>query len=287
MTARLARLLVALFLAAAASAGGAAAHVTELAVLRVTELSDTAFTVSWELRPNLDNTSDLEPIFPEGCVYDPPQLTCENGLVGRLGFERIGAGQSAAMFKIRRRNGATDVFTLTPVEPTVDVARAFDGASAAGVAQIVRSYIQIGFEHILVGIDHLMFVAGLMWISRTRWMLLKTITAFTVAHSLTLAAVTFGWVGVPENFVNAMIALSIVFIGVEILNARADRSTLTLRHPWGVSFFFGLLHGFGFANALVNLGLPEGAAPWALVAFNIGEQEWDILGCAGAGPTLS
>ncbi|MCG8443013.1 MAG: HupE/UreJ family protein, partial [Caulobacterales bacterium] len=130
----------------------------------------------------------------------------------------------------------------------------------------------IGVEHILLGVDHLLFVLGLMWISRTRWMLLKTITAFTLAHSVTLGAVTFGWVGVPESFVNAMIALSIVFVAVEVMNARAGRSTLTLRHPWAVSFFFGLLHGFGFANALINLGLPDAAVPLALLAFNIGVE---------------
>jgi len=251
----------------------AMAHVTELAVLRISEFAEGQYTVSWELRPTVDGNAALEPIFPDHCTYDEPQLSCGGrGLVGRIGFEAIGSGQSAALFKIRSLEGQTAVYTLTPSEPFVVVDRIYDAEGWAGVSNIMTSYIRIGIGHILLGIDHLLFVLGLIYIARTPGMMLKTITAFTIAHSLTLAAVTFGWVGVPENFVNAMIALSIVYIGVEIINLSAGRSTLTLRHPWAVSFFFGLLHGFGFANALVSLGLPDGAVPWALVAFNIGVE---------------
>ncbi|MEO1222024.1 MAG: HupE/UreJ family protein [Pseudomonadota bacterium] len=251
----------------------AMAHVTELAVLRISEFAEGQYTVSWELRPNVDGSEALEPIFPDHCTYEEPQLSCGDlGLVGRIGFEAIGSGQSAALFKIRSLEDQTAVYTLTPSEPFVVVDRFYDATGWAGISNIVTSYIRIGIGHILLGIDHLLFVLGLIYIARTPGMMLKTITAFTIAHSLTLAAVTFGWVGVPENFVNAMIALSIVYIGVEVINLRAERSTLTLRHPWAVSFFFGLLHGFGFANALVSLGLPDGAVPWALVAFNIGVE---------------
>ena len=251
----------------------AMAHVTELAVLRISEFAEGQYTVSWELRPTVDGNAALEPIFPDHCTYDEPQLSCgDRGLVGRIGFEAIGSGQSAALFKIRSLEGQTAVYTLTPSEPFVVVDRIYDAEGWAGVSNIMTSYIRIGIGHILLGIDHLLFVLGLIYIARTPGMMLKTITAFTIAHSLTLAAVTFGWVGVPENFVNAMIALSIIYIGVEVINLRAGRSTLTLRHPWAVSFFFGLLHGFGFANALVSLGLPDGAVPWALVAFNIGVE---------------
>lgn len=271
MTARLAFFLLAL--AAALWPALAAAHVTELAVLRVTEIAEGRYRVAWELKPNTDATEGLQPLFPAHCRYAEPDLDCgAKGLVGVLGYERIGAGQSAAMFKIRDRKGATQVYTLTPIQPTVRVSPAYEADSWAGMSRVGVSYLQIGIEHIMLGVDHLLFVLGLIWISRTGWMLLKTITAFTLAHSVTLVAVTFGWVGVPEAFVNAMIALSIVFIGVEVLHARAGRETLTLRYPWAVSFFFGLLHGFGFANALIQLGLPEQAVPLALLAFNVGVE---------------
>lgn len=134
------------------------------------------------------------------------------------------------------------------------------------------AYVQTGIEHILLGVDHLLFVLGLIWIVRSRWMLIKTITAFTVAHSLTLAAATFGLVGVPERPVNALIALSIVFMGVEIVKLRHGQVGLTARHPWIVAFAFGLLPGFGFATALTILGLPPGDLPLALLAFNVGVE---------------
>ncbi|MEO1291543.1 MAG: HupE/UreJ family protein [Pseudomonadota bacterium] len=251
----------------------ATAHVTELAVLRLTEVGEGRYTLTWEMRPTTPTGTGLQPVFPPHCTATPNLLDCgAEGLVGRLGFEGIGAGQSAAMFKIRDLEGSTQIYTVTPANPVVTVSRSFDASSWEGMTEIALAYTAIGFEHILLGIDHLLFVLGLIWIARGRWMLLKTITAFTVAHSVTLAAVTFGWVGVPEVFVNAMIALSIVFIGVEVLYARQGRSTLTLRHPWAVSFVFGLLHGFGFADALVALGLPETAVPLALLSFNIGVE---------------
>ncbi|MEO0762728.1 MAG: HupE/UreJ family protein [Pseudomonadota bacterium] len=251
----------------------ARAHVTELAVLLVSETPSGAYRVSWQMRPNTELGAGLEPIFPAQCRYDEPDLDCGvEGLVGTLGFEGIGAGQSAAMFKLRDVEGNTRVITLTPAEPTAEIRADFDPTSWAGMAEIAVAYTQIGIEHILLGIDHLLFVLGLIWIATGRWMLLKTVTAFTVAHSITLGAVTFGWVGVPELFVNVMIALSIVYVGAEVLYKRAGRETWTLRYPWAVAFFFGLLHGFGFANALVALGLPEGAIPVALIAFNLGVE---------------
>lgn len=253
--------------------GVASAHVTELAVLRLTELGSGRYTVGWEMKPTTDAGVGLEPIFPRHCTYEDRQLDCgDEGLVGALGFQQIGDGQSAAMFKVRTLDGTTQIYTLTPAAPTVRVSREFCADGWACLLEVGGAYVMIGIEHILLGVDHLLFVLGLMWISRGAWMLFKTITAFTLAHSVTLVAVTFGWVGVPESFVNALIALSIVFIGVEALHAREGRSTFAIRNPWVVAFLFGLLHGFGFANALVELGLPDQALPIALLGFNIGVE---------------
>lgn len=269
---RIVLFLCAIFVALA-SALPAAAHMTELAVLRITETSEGIYKVAWELKPNTDRGEGLEPVFPPHCIYAEPNLDCgTKRLSGPLGFEGIGTDQSAAMFKIRDLGGNTQVHTVTPVQPFVDVAPSFNPDGWSGKLSIASSYLAIGVDHILKGVDHLLFVLGLIWIARGSWMLLKTITAFTLAHTVTLVAVTFGWVGVPEAFVNTMIALSIVFIGVEVLKAHEGQQTLTLRFPWAVSIFFGLLHGFGFANALTALGLPEQSVPLALLSFNLGVE---------------
>ena len=250
----------------------ASAHVTELAVLKLNGLGEGRYLMSWELKPNTEIGGALEPVFPGHCERKDQIIDCgARGLVGQLTFERIGEGQSAAMFKIRD-DGDTRVFTVTPSDPVANVGPIFDAGSWDGLIEIGVSYLSLGIEHIMQGIDHLLFVLGLMWVSRGRWMLLKTITAFTVAHTVTLCAVTFGWIGVPEPFVNALIALSIVFIGVEALYARQGRQTWTLRFPWVVSFGFGLLHGAGFASALSALGLPDAAVPLALLSFNLGVE---------------
>jgi hypothetical protein len=123
-----------------------------------------------------------------------------------------------------------------------------------------------------LGIDHLLFVLGLLLIVRGVGVLLKTITAFTIAHSITLALAALGVVNVPPRPVDAAIALSIVFLGAEILHARRGRSGLTVRYPWVVAFAFGLLHGLGFAGALTGLGLPPGDIPLALLFFNVGVE---------------
>lgn len=260
----------------AALAGPSSAHQASLAVLSVTELQSGRYALQWENRPTRSEGSDFldyEPIWPEGCTADETFLTCGGGgLAGRVGFEGLGVAQSAAMIKIRPLSGTAQVIMLTPSSPTALIQARFDASSWEGKRQVLRAYVSLGVEHILIGVDHLIFVLGLMWIARTRWRLVKTITAFTVAHSVTLGAVSFGWIGVPEAFVNAMIALSIVFVGVEIMRRERGGDSATLRHPEIVAFGFGLLHGFGFANALMELGLPEGAVLLSLAAFNIGVE---------------
>ncbi len=257
---------------AVAGTPGARAHDMSMSVLELNQMQDGRFVMQWPgTRPlGMEN---LNPLFPEQCVLDPPFVDCgEQGLVGPLSFEGLGAGQSAAMVRIRFNSGQTQAFTMTPAVPTVMVKPVFDGEGWDLWSQVFSAYLSIGIEHIMLGVDHLIFVLGLIWIVRTRWMLLKTITSFTIAHSITLAAVTFGVVGVPEQFVNALIALSIVFIGVEIIKQMRGETSLTIRHPWIVAFGFGLLHGFGFASALLNLGLPENSLIVALLAFNVGVE---------------
>ena len=133
-------------------------------------------------------------------------------------------------------------------------------------------YLFLGFNHILLGVDHLLFVLGLLLIVKSRMMLVKTITSFTLAHSITLGIATLGYAQAPLPPLNAAIALSILFLGPEIVRARRGQTSLTIRHPWLVAFAFGLLHGFGFASGLTEMGLPEGEVPLALLLFNVGVE---------------
>lgn len=138
--------------------------------------------------------------------------------------------------------------------------------------EVTGTYAVEGLRHILFGADHLLFVLGLLLIVGNRWMLVKTITAFTVAHSITLAIATLGYAQVPALPLNAVIALSILFLGPEIVRVRRGETSFTIRHPWVVAFAFGLLHGFGFATALTSAGLPRQDLPLALLSFNVGVE---------------
>ena len=139
-------------------------------------------------------------------------------------------------------------------------------------AQLAATYTWLGIEHILIGIDHLLFVFALLLIVREWRRLVATITAFTLAHSVTLAAATLGWMSAPQQPVEAVIALSIVFLAMEFIHGRQGRPGAAARWPWLIAFVFGLLHGFGFAGALAEVGLPQQSIPLALVFFNIGVE---------------
>jgi hypothetical protein len=160
---------------------------------------------------------------------------------------------------------------VSAANPVVTVARD-PGSDLTAWLDLANTYTNLGIDHILRGIDHLLFVLGLIWLVRGAWMLVHTITAFTIGHSLSLAAATFGWVGVPERPLNAAIALSIVFVGVEIVKLQRGHVGLTARFPWVVAFSFGLLHGLGFATALTSLGIPALVLPIALLFFNVGVE---------------
>jgi|SRR6185295_17029765 len=176
-----------------------------------------------------------------------------------------------ALVRIEFADGTAWTQRLTPQQPTAIVPQAQSGWFVAGV------YLKLGIEHILLGIDHLLFVLALLFLARGTWLLVKTITAFTIAHSLTLTLATLGFVHVPSRPVEAVIALSIVFVAVEIVYAYRGRQGLAQRAPWIVAFAFGLLHGLGFAGALSEVGLPPGHIPVALLFFNIGVEIGQLL----------
>jgi hydrogenase/urease accessory protein HupE len=171
-----------------------------------------------------------------------------------------------ALVRVQFLNGRSWLQSLTPATPSATIP-----AEQSWMA-VAATYAQLGVEHILLGIDHLLFVLGLVLLVKNRWMLLKTITAFTVAHSVTLALATFGYARIPVPPLNAAIALSILFLGPEIARSWRGGTSLTIRNPWIVAFAFGLLHGFGFASGLAQTGLPQSDIPLALLSFNFGVE---------------
>jgi hypothetical protein len=168
-------------------------------------------------------------------------------------------------------DGITQMVRLTPTETDFVV------AAQTTSMEVIRVYTALGIEHILGGVDHLLFVFALLLIVNGWRRLVGTITAFTLAHSITLAAATMGYVHVAQAPVEAVIALSILFLATEIVHNRQGRPGIAKRFPWLVAFIFGLLHGFGFAGALAEIGLPEQSIPLALLFFNVGVELGQLL----------
>ena len=244
------------------------AHNTPIALLTLSERQVGVFDADWTYSSSTI-VNPPAPTFPAHCEFNYPRLNCgETGLVGTLTMEQLGERYSAAVVQIQWQDGRTDAYTLTGANPSITLTP----TGKLPLDQVAAAYIPLGFEHILLGVDHLLFVLGLMWLVSSTSMLVKTITAFTIAHSLTLAAVTLGWIGVPEQPVNAAIALSIAIVAVEVLKHQRGERCLSADLPWAIAFGFGLLHGFGFAGALTKIGLPQENIPSALLFFNVGVE---------------
>jgi len=181
-------------------------------------------------------------------------------------FPGLEATITDVFVRISRLDGTTATLIVRPTRPFAELRGERPWYISSG------EYIGLGFCHILMGIDHLLFVLGLLIIVNNRKMLIKTITAFTLAHSITLAIATLGYASAPGPPLNAAIALSILFLGPEIVRVWRGETSFTINHPWVVAFAFGLLHGFGFASGLSTAGLPKGEIPLALLMFNIGVE---------------
>jgi hydrogenase/urease accessory protein HupE len=193
--------------------------------------------------------------------------TGPNDLAGqRIEFPGLQLTITDVLVRVEMLDGRKWTTIVHPSQPWVELAAKQSTSAVAG------TYIVQGIRHILFGADHMLFVLGLLLIVKDRWMLLKTVTAFTVAHSITLAIATLGYAEVPIVPLNAAIALSILFLGPEIVRVWRGETSFTIRHPWVVAFAFGLLHGFGFASALTSAGLPHHELPFALVSFNVGVE---------------
>ena len=189
----------------------------------------------------------------------------------RIEFPGLQLTITDVLVRFEMRDGTKGTVIVRPSQPWVEMAATQTQWNVAG------TYLRLGMEHIWSGIDHLLFVLALLLLVRGWRRVVATITAFTVAHSITLAAATLGFVRVPQSPVEATIALSIVFVAVEIVHGRQGRPGLAARWPWLIAFTFGLLHGFGFAGALNEVGLPQNAIPVALLFFNVGVEAGQLL----------
>ena len=247
------------------------AHEMSMAEMEVRETRAGEFLWQWTASGAKPAGDVLAARWPGNCVVDPNLMRCgELGLRGELTVDGLGNGYSAAMIKVYWLDGQSRVFTLTRRQPTVHL---FGSAEdQRGMGEIGSAYLLLGVEHILGGIDHLLFVASLLFLVGFQRRLIWTITAFTLAHSLTLASAALGWLTLRSAPVEATIALSIVLVASEALNKNPDTPTLAQRLPALVAFLFGLIHGLGFAGALAEIGLPQKHLATALLTFNLGVE---------------
>ncbi len=263
------------------------AHEVRPAYLELRQTGTESYDVLWKVPARGDNLRlGLYVKFPSGTteVTPPRTLFANNASMERWTVKHLGgltggqlhiAGLAGTMtdvlVRVENLAGPTQVTRLTPSSPSFVV------TAAPAALEVSRTYLMLGVEHILFGIDHLLFVLALLILVKGWRKLVGTITAFTLAHSLTLVAATLGFVRVPATPVEATIALSIVFVACEILRRGSGRIGFTERWPWVIAFAFGLLHGLGFAGALSEVGLPQNAIPMALLCFNIGVELGQLL----------
>ncbi|OZV68003.1 HupE/UreJ family protein [Winogradskyella aurantia] len=261
-------------------------HEVRPAYLQIKEQSPNSYAVLWKVPRTVDKVLDIQPKFEKSFSLkeiSPPrileafvlytfQLKGEMSIPNsRLTIDQLNTTGTDVLVDIRLLNGEHHSFLLQPTNNSILIP---DTPSKWNVA---KTYIILGIEHILLGFDHLLFVLALVLITKGFKKLLKTITAFTVAHSITLSFSVLGIANLPGPPVESVIALSILFLAVEILKVQKGQSTLTSQMPWMVAFVFGLLHGFGFAGALQDIGLPQSAINLALATFNIGVELGQIL----------
>jgi hydrogenase/urease accessory protein HupE len=251
----------------------AEAHEMTMAEMEVREAGAGEFFWQWTASGNVPASQELSVTWPAGCTAKDNVLHCgEAGLKGEIRISGMGDRYSATILRVRWREGGTRAFTLTSRQPVARVYGAADDPRDAW--EVSTSYLTLGVEHILSGLDHLLFVIGLLFLVGFRRQLVVTITAFTVAHSLTLALSALGWLTLRPPPVEATIALSIMLVAGEALH---KEPTLSRRWPALVAFLFGLMHGLGFAGALSEIGLPEQHLLVALLTFNVGVEVGQLL----------
>lgn len=264
------------------TAGAAIAHESRPAFLQIREIAPQKYELLWRTPVNSGMPLPVVLQMPDGTrnstdpvvqrlsdsTVERRRVELDHGDIAgrRIDFVGLQATITDVLVRMSWLDGRQVTEIVKPARPWVDI------TGDQSKWDVARAYASLGIEHILLGVDHLLFVVGLMIIVRSSRSLIKTITAFTVAHSMTLGLATLGVVSLPAEPLNAAIALSILFLGLEVVQLWRGGTSLTLRQPWIVAFAFGLLHGFGFASGLTTAGLASGDIPLALLAFNVGVE---------------
>jgi hydrogenase/urease accessory protein HupE len=257
------------------------AHEMRPGFLEIKEVTPVTYSVLWKVPMRGVMRLQLDPQFPASCNQAVPPaahstgsamisrwtIRCADGLANQqiviTGLENT---LTDVLARVQHLDGAVQTTRIKPDEPSFIV------TGSPNKLSVMTTYLWLGVEHILLGIDHLLFVFALLLIVVGIKRLVWTITAFTLAHSITLAMATLGFVQVPQAPVEAVIALSILFLAVELVKQQQGKKDIAMRAPWIVAFIFGLLHGFGFAGALAETGLPQTEIPLALLMFNVGVE---------------
>ena len=262
------------------------AHEVRPGYLELTEILHNQFTLRWVRPIRLGQELRVSPRFPDNCtlaqffptatradaVVITGNIECPGGLKNRLiiinGLE---ATLTDVLLRVTYRNEIVENHILKPGNPSAILS----GYQSALIRSL--NYIKLGIEHIASGFDHLLFVFGMLLLVPAGWMLIKVITSFTLAHSITLALATLGYVALPVELAETLIACSILLLGCEIVRSWNGDQSQTIRHPWLLTFIFGLFHGFGFASVLSNTDLPKKEIPLVLLNFNIGVELGQLL----------
>jgi hydrogenase/urease accessory protein HupE len=266
--------------------GVSVAHELRPGFLVITQTGTETYDVRFKVPARGDMRLGLYVSLPDECADTAPSRTertgtaivesravsCPDGLAKhRVSIDGLAGTFTDVVARVELANGAVQGARLTPDQPHFIVSAAPTWLDTA------RTYFLLGVEHILLGIDHLLFVLALLILVRNTWMLLKVITAFTVAHSITLAIAALDIAQIPQAPVEAVIALSIMFVAAETLPQRRNGDDLANKAPWIIAFAFGLLHGLGFGGALKEIGLPQSDVPLALLTFNLGVEAGQVL----------
>lgn len=273
----------------------ALAHEVRPGYLEIREVAADTYDVVWKVPAKGEFRLGLYARLPKACRGAPSsgsfvgsafverwRVTCPGGLVGQsVEIDGLAATRTDVLARLQRLDGTTQTERLSPERASFEV------LAAPSRLQVAETYFVLGVEHILSGVDHLLFVLILLFLVGNWRLLIATVTAFTIAHSITLAAATLGYLRVAQAPVEAAIALSVMFVAGEVLQGARGRPGLAARAPWFVAFVFGLLHGLGFAGALREIGLPEGDIPLALLFFNVGVEGGQLLFIAAVVIALS
>jgi len=262
--------------------GTAYAHESQPASLNIKQMAGNRYEVVWKAPIYYGKPHPARLELPEHwqTVVEPTERLIADAHVFRqvvaigdpgvhgsiVRFPGLAGTITDVFVRLNRLDGTTMTAVVRPTKPYAELRGERSWHTTAG------EYIGLGFHHIMLGIDHLLFVLGLLLIVKGRRMLLQTITSFTIAHSITLAIATLGYASAPLPPLNAAIALSILFLGPEVVRSWRGETSLTIRYPWVVAFLFGLLHGFGFASGLSTTGMPSAELPLALLFFNVGVE---------------